>query len=177
VKGKCEAYSAFTRETDHNLILEIAKWKPAPDQPQRKTKLKPQDPIQAILDALALQQPQRETSRIVNLEPGLILEAMNALRGYRKMFAPVIPGLTDTLPIYAAYNDRPMRPSTPFCCLSSATRCRSSVTLSAGSRFESLLRGALFQRQCPSVLVSLPALRLAFLAFCPFWNRTGPADS
>ena len=28
---------------------------------------------------------------------------MNALRGYRKLFAPVIPGLTDTVPIYAAY--------------------------------------------------------------------------
>ena len=28
---------------------------------------------------------------------------MNALRGYRKLFAPVIPGLTDTAPIYAAY--------------------------------------------------------------------------
>jgi hypothetical protein len=94
-----------------------------------KTKLKPQDPIQAILDALALQQRQRETSLIVTLEPDLIPEAMNALRGYRKMFAPVIPGLTDTLPIYAAYNDRPMRPSTPFCCLSSARQWSSSMTL------------------------------------------------
>jgi hypothetical protein len=28
---------------------------------------------------------------------------MNALRSYRKLFAPVIPGLTDTVPIYAAY--------------------------------------------------------------------------
>jgi hypothetical protein len=65
--------------------------------------LKPQDPIQAILDALALQQRQGETSLIVTLEPGLIPEAMNALRDYRKMFAPVIPGLTDTLPIYADY--------------------------------------------------------------------------
>ena len=65
--------------------------------------MKPQDPIQAILDALALQQRQRETSLIVRLEPGLIPEAMNALRSYRKLFAPVIPGLTDTSPIYAAY--------------------------------------------------------------------------
>jgi hypothetical protein len=70
---------------------------------QRKTKLKLQNPIQAILDALALQQRQRETSLIVRLEPDLIPEAMNALRGYRKMFAAIIPGLTDTLPIYAAY--------------------------------------------------------------------------
>ena len=28
---------------------------------------------------------------------------MNALRSYRKLFAPVITGLTDTVPIYAAY--------------------------------------------------------------------------
>jgi hypothetical protein len=85
------------------MILKIAKWKPTPNHTQRKTKLKPQDPIQAILDALALQQRQGETSLIVRLEPGLIPEAMNALRDYRKMFAPVIPGLTDTLPIYADY--------------------------------------------------------------------------
>jgi hypothetical protein len=73
-----------------------------PNHTQRKTKLKPQDPIQAILDALALQQRQGETSLIVRLEPGLIPEAMNALRDYRKMFAPVIPG-TDTSLIYADY--------------------------------------------------------------------------
>ena len=65
-------------------------------------KLKPQ-PIQEILDALALQQRQGETSLIVSLEPGLIPEAMIALQGYRKMFAPVIPGQTDTSPIYEAY--------------------------------------------------------------------------
>jgi hypothetical protein len=35
------------------------------------------------------------------------------------------------------------------------------VTLSAECRFDNLLSGALFQRQAPSVLVSLPALRLA----------------
>jgi DNA repair photolyase len=28
---------------------------------------------------------------------------MNALRDYRKLFAPVIPGLTDTEPIYTIY--------------------------------------------------------------------------
>ena len=65
--------------------------------------MKPQDPIQAILDALALQQRQCETSLIVTIEPDLIPEAMNALRDYRKMFAPIIPGLTDTSPIYADY--------------------------------------------------------------------------
>ena len=63
----------------------------------------PPKPIQAILDALASQQRQGETSLIVKLEPDLIPAAMDALRGYRKMFAPVIPGLTDTSPIYAAY--------------------------------------------------------------------------
>ena len=65
--------------------------------------MKPKNPINAILDALASQQRQGETSLIVRLEPDLIQDAMNALRGYRKLFAPVIPGLTDTAPIYAAY--------------------------------------------------------------------------
>ena len=65
--------------------------------------MKPKDPINAILDALASQQRQGETSLIVRIEPDLIQDAMNALRGYRKLFAPVIPGLTDTAPIYAAY--------------------------------------------------------------------------
>ncbi len=65
--------------------------------------MKPYYPIDAILDALASQRQQGETSLIVRLEPGLIQDAMNALRGYRKLFAPVIPGLTDTEPIYAAY--------------------------------------------------------------------------
>ncbi len=69
----------------------------------KENKLNPQNPIQAILDALASQQRQRETSLIVRLEPDLIPDAMDAIRGYRKMFAPVIPGLTDKLPIYAAY--------------------------------------------------------------------------
>ena len=65
--------------------------------------MNPQNPIQAILDALASQQRQGETSLIVTLEPDLIPAAVDALRGYRKMFAPVIPGLTDTAPIFAAY--------------------------------------------------------------------------
>lgn len=62
-----------------------------------------QEPIQAILDALASQQRQGETSLIVRLEPDLIPAAMDALRGYRKMFAPALPGATDTTPINTAY--------------------------------------------------------------------------
>ena len=65
--------------------------------------MKPKDPINAILDALASQQRQGETSLVLRLEPDLIQDAMNDLRGYRKLFAPVIPGQTDTAPIYAAY--------------------------------------------------------------------------
>lgn len=74
-----------------------------PRSHRKENTLKPKNPINAILDALASQQRQGETSLIVRLEPGLIQDAMNALRGYRKLFAPVIPGLTDTAPIYAAY--------------------------------------------------------------------------
>jgi hypothetical protein len=65
--------------------------------------LTPKNPINAILDVLASQQRQGETSLIVRLEPGLVQDAMNALRDYRKLFAPVIPGVTDTEPIYATY--------------------------------------------------------------------------
>jgi hypothetical protein len=70
---------------------------------RKENPLKPENPIDAILDALASQQRQGETSLIVRLEPGLIQDAVNALRGYRKLFAPVVPGVTDTAPIYAAY--------------------------------------------------------------------------
>ena len=62
----------------------------------------PKNPINEILDALAAQQRQGETSLTVRIEPDLIQDAMN-VPGYRKLFAPVIPGLTDTTPIYAAY--------------------------------------------------------------------------
>ena len=65
--------------------------------------MKPNNPINTILDALAAQQRQGETSLIVRIEPHLIQDAMNALRGYRMLFAPVIPGLTDTVPIYETY--------------------------------------------------------------------------
>ena len=63
----------------------------------------PKNSIQAILDALAAQQQHGETSLIVTIEPDLIEDAVNALRDYRKLFAPFIPGVTDTAPIYAAY--------------------------------------------------------------------------
>jgi hypothetical protein len=65
--------------------------------------LKPKNPINVILDALASQRQHGETSLIVTIEPDLIQDAMNALRDYRKLFAPVIPGETDTEPIYAIY--------------------------------------------------------------------------
>jgi hypothetical protein len=65
--------------------------------------LTPKDSIDAILEALTSQQQQGETSLIVRIEPDLIEDAVNALRGYRTLFAPLIPGLTDTAPIYAIY--------------------------------------------------------------------------
>ena len=65
--------------------------------------MQPNNSIHAILDALALQKRQGETSLTVRIEPGLIEEAMNALRDYRKLFAPLIPGVTDTAPVYEAY--------------------------------------------------------------------------
>ena len=71
--------------------------------------MSPKNPINAIssinpiLDALALQQHQGETSLIVRLAPTLIEEAMNVLRDYRKLFVPVIPGETDIAPIYETY--------------------------------------------------------------------------
>ena len=65
--------------------------------------MKPKNTIQEILDALASQNRQGNTSLIFRLEPDLIQDAMNALRGYRKVFAPVISDLTDTSSIYAAY--------------------------------------------------------------------------
>ena len=64
----------------------------------------PKYSINAILDALASQKHYGETSLIFTIEPDLIQDAMNALRAYIKLFAPVVPGLTDTVPIYAAYD-------------------------------------------------------------------------
>ena len=63
----------------------------------------PMNSINAILDALASQQQHGETSLIVTIKPDLIQDAVNALRDYRKLFAPFIPGVTDPAPIYAAY--------------------------------------------------------------------------
>ena len=85
------------------MILEIANWKPPPSHTKKENTLKPKKTINAILDELASQQQRGETSLIVTIEPDLIPEATNALRSYRKQFAPVIPGLTNTAPIYAAY--------------------------------------------------------------------------
>jgi hypothetical protein len=84
-----------------SLAGRIANLKPT--HPKKENTLKPKNPVNAILDPLASQQRQAETSLIVRIEPDLIQNAMNALRSYRKLFAPVIPGLTDTVPIYAAY--------------------------------------------------------------------------
>lgn len=64
--------------------------------------MNPKNAINAILDALASQQ-HGESPLIVTIAPDLIQEAMNALRNYRKLFAPFIPGVTDTVPIYEAY--------------------------------------------------------------------------
>ena len=83
--------------------LDLAISETARHSPRKENTLKPKNPINTILDALASQQQPGETSLIVRLEPDFIQDAMNALRGYRKLFAPVIPGLTDTVPIYAAY--------------------------------------------------------------------------
>ena len=66
--------------------------------------MKPKNSINTILDALAAQQ-QGETSLVFTIEPSLVQDAMNALRDNRKLFAPVIPGVTDTQPIYAAYEE------------------------------------------------------------------------
>ena len=65
--------------------------------------MEPKNSINAILDALASQERRGETSLIVRLELGVIQDAMTALRGYRKLFAPFTAGVTDTGPIYAIY--------------------------------------------------------------------------
>jgi len=83
--------------------LDLAIRKPPTSHTAKENTLIPKNSINAILDALASQQQHGETSLIVTIEPDLIQDAMNALRGYRKLFAPFIPGVTDTVPIYAAY--------------------------------------------------------------------------
>jgi hypothetical protein len=70
---------------------------------EKENTLKRKNTIKAILDAVASQRRRGETPLIVRIEPDLIQDAMNALPGYRKLFAPVLPGVTDPLPIYEAY--------------------------------------------------------------------------
>ena len=84
---------------------EFANWKLPRGQTEKENTMKPKNSINAILDALASQQRQGENSLIVTIEPDLIQDAMNALRDYRTLFTPVIPGVTDTQPIYAAYEE------------------------------------------------------------------------
>ena len=83
--------------------LDPAIRKPPTSHTEKENTLIPKYSINAILDALGSQQQHGETSLIVTIEPDLIQDAMNALRAYRKLFAPFIPGVTDTVPIYAAY--------------------------------------------------------------------------
>lgn len=83
--------------------LDLAIPKPPTSHTEKENTLIPKNSINAILDALDSQQQHGETSLIVTIEPELIQDAMNALRGYRKLFAPFIAGVTDTAPIYAAY--------------------------------------------------------------------------
>jgi hypothetical protein len=90
---------------DHHMILNLQIGNRSPAHTEKENTLKPKNSINAILDALASQQRQGENSLIVTIEPDLIQDAMNALRDYRKLFAPVIPGVTDTQPIYAAYEE------------------------------------------------------------------------
>ena len=89
--------------TDHNMIpkLKIANRPPT----EKENTLKPKNSINPILDALASQRRKGENSLIVTIEPDLIQNAIDALRDYRKLFAPVIPGLTDLEPIYAIYEE------------------------------------------------------------------------
>ncbi len=94
--------SAIRRLITQDLDLAIRK--PLTSHTEKENTLIPKNSINAILDALASQQQHGETSLIVTIEPDLIQDAMNALRGYRKLFAPFIPGVTDTAPIYAAYD-------------------------------------------------------------------------
>ena len=90
---------------DHQMILNLQIRNRPPGHTEKENTLKPNNSINAILDALASQQQQGANSLIVTIEPDLIQDAMNALKDYRKLFAPVIPGLTDTKPIYAIYDE------------------------------------------------------------------------
>jgi hypothetical protein len=65
--------------------------------------MKPINNVNAVLDMLAEQKQRGETSLVVTIEPALIPQAMDALRSYKKLFAPVIAGQTDTAPIHEGY--------------------------------------------------------------------------
>lgn len=86
---------------------------------------------------------------------------MNALQGYRKLFAPVIPGQTDTVPIYAAYEQMRQAGDTRHTILLfvECQTIREFREALAGCEFESPLSGACFQRQNPSVPINPPAPR------------------
>ena len=99
MKAKCEAFTASAPPSidgcwRRNRLKELK---------GRENSLKPKNTIKAILDAVAEQRRQGETALIVRIEPNLIQDALNTLEGYSKLFAPVVPGLTDPLPIYEAY--------------------------------------------------------------------------
>lgn len=82
---------------------DLAIRKPFTIHTEKENTLIPMNSVNAILDALALQQQHGETSLVVTIKPDLIQDSMDALRDYRKLFAPFLPGVTDTAPIYAAY--------------------------------------------------------------------------
>ena len=64
--------------------------------------MQPKNTVPAILDALAAQERRGETSLTIRIQPDLIQDVMK-IPGYRKLFAPVTPGVSDPAAIYAAY--------------------------------------------------------------------------
>ena len=68
---------------DRDLGLAIRK--PPTLHTEKENTLIPMNSTNAILDALAAQQQQGETSLIVTIKPDLIQDATNALRDYRKL--------------------------------------------------------------------------------------------
>jgi hypothetical protein len=84
----------LTQVASHNLTIETT---------EKENTLKPNNTIKEILDALASPDRQVNDPLIFRLDAGLIQDALNTLSGYRKIFAPVIPGLTDTSAIYESY--------------------------------------------------------------------------
>lgn len=105
----------------------------------------PKDSINAVLAALQ----HGETSLIVTIEPDQIPNAMNALSAYRKLFAPFIPGVTDTAPIDAAFERmrqaEMIRPT--ILLFVECQTMASSIRLSAACRFGKLPSGGLLTIQ------------------------------